>query len=295
MTYKITDSKEVGATLDEVLVKIDEYSHTLMQADEEKKAAFSEYQRKLRIIANKYNSKDLEAEMKKLQDSIPEIENSIYKEFYDNLFDMIHYYEKKGIDITSFLEDALEHYFDIIIVTEPERSRLRICKEGIYTLGPEEDENGVSWGEDDDELDFVMTWDKEFSSKELEDILNDVDLRLRYVYIAGLIKKFLTANKSADIRKDIDCLLSSVNVELKDELSDAELRFPGNFIARALPSGRCALERQNSSVRVLLFDPKKDVDEVQEVIENGLTDISKKIAEDAEYKQYLKLKEKYEK
>lgn len=295
MAYKITDSNKLKTQLKDTLQKIDDYSQVLMQADEEKKTAFTEYNVKLSLIERKYNYKETEKKMKELQDIIPEIEWKKYLEFYMHLFNILRFYEEKGIDVSSFLENSLEKDFDLLLVTEPELSRIRVCEDGIYTSGPVEDENGETWGECDDDLDFVMVWNKDFSSNELESILFDLDLKLRYIYIAGLAQDFVTKHNDTGVKDEIKNILASVDIALRDALSTAELKYPGGFVSRKLPSGNCALERQNSSQRILIFNPEMDIDEVEKVVEQKLDNLQKKIEEDAQYAQYLALKAKYEK
>ena len=60
MAYKITDSNKLKTQLKDTLQKIDDYSQVLMQADEEKKTAFTEYNVKLSLIERKYNYKETE-------------------------------------------------------------------------------------------------------------------------------------------------------------------------------------------------------------------------------------------
>ena len=276
MAYKITDSNKLKTQLKDTLQKIDDYSQVLMQADEEKKTAFTEYNVKLSLIEKKYNYNETEKKMHELQDIIPEIEGKKYLEFYMHLFNIMSFYEKKGLDISSFLEDSLEKDFDLILVTEPELSRIRVCREGVYTLGPVEDENGESWDDCDDDLDFVMVWNKDFSSNELESILFDLDLKLRYIYIAGLAQDFVTKHNDTGVKDEIKNILASVDIALRDALSTAELKYPGGFVSRKLPSGNCALERQNSSQRILIFNPEMDIDEVQEVVEQKLNNLALK-------------------
>lgn len=295
MAYKITDSNKLKTQLKDTLQKIDDYSQVLMQADEEKKTAFTEYNVKLSLIEKKYNYNETEKKMHELQDIIPEIEGKKYLEFYMHLFNILRFYEEKGIDVSSFLENSLEKDFDLLLVTEPELSRIRVCEDGIYTSGPVEDENGESWDDCDDDLDFVMVWNKDFSSNELESILFDLDMKLRYIYIAGLAQDFVTKHNDTGVKDEIKNILASVDIALKDMFGNAELKYPGGFISRRLPSGNCVLERQNSSQRILIFNPEMNIDEVQEVVEQKLNNLQKKIEEDAQYAQYLALKAKYEK
>lgn len=295
MAYKITDSNKLKTQLKDTLQKIDDYSQVLMQADEEKKTAFTEYNVKLSLIEKKYNYNETEKKMHELQDIIPEIEGKKYLEFYMHLFNILRFYEEKGIDVSSFLENSLEKDFDLLLVTEPELSRIRVCEDGIYTSGPVEDENGESWDDCDDDLDFVMVWNKDFSSNELESILFDLDMKLRYIYIAGLTQNFIIKHNDTGVQNEVKDILASVDIALKDALSTAELRYPGGFVSRKLPSGNCALERQNSSQVILIFNPEMDIDEVEKVVEQKLDNLQKKIEEDAQYVQYLALKAKYEK
>lgn len=295
MTYKITDSKKLKTQLEDTFKKINDYSQVLMQADEEKKEAFTEYNVRLSLIEKKYNYNETEKKMHELQDIIPEIEWKKYLEFYMHLFNILRFYEEKGIDVSSFLENSLEKDFDLLLVTEPELSRIRVCEDGIYTSGPVEDEDGESWDDCDDDLDFVMVWNKDFSSNELESILFDLDMKLRYIYIAGLTQNFIIKHNDTGVQNEVKDILASVDIALKDALSTAELRYPGGFVSRKLPSGNCALERQNSSQGILIFNPEMDIDEVQEVVEQKLDNLQKKIEEDAQYVQYLALKAKYEK
>ena len=140
-----------------------------------------------------------------------------------------------------------------------------------------------------------MVWNKDFSSNELESILFDLDLKLRYIYIAGLAQDFVTKHNDTGVKDEIKNILASVDIALRDALSTAELRYPGGFVSRKLPSGNCALERQNSSQGILIFNPEMDIDEVEKVVEQKLDNLQKKIEEDAQYAQYLALKAKYEK